>query len=376
MPVFHSLKISNIRKETEDTVSIAFDVPQDLHEEYQYNAGQYLTLKSLIDGEDTRRSYSICSGLYDNELRVAVKKIKGGLFSIFANEKLKIGDVMEVMTPMGNFFTHLDPAHEKHYVGFAAGSGITPLIAMIRTILVHEPLSTFTLVYGNKTRKTIIFREDLVDLKNSFIGRLNLINILSQEEQEIDLFSGRITGAKAAEIMDKLIPASGADEVYLCGPEDMINDVTETLKKRGMKGENIHFELFTSPSVDQGKAPVLEEEKPVAEDGVSNITVMIDGNEHNFDMVMARNIDRGIAGDIAGDIDGENILAAALEEGAELPFSCLGGVCCTCRAKLIEGKVSMEVNYSLEDDEVAQGFILTCQARPLTEKIVIDFDQR
>lgn len=360
MPVFHSLTISDIRQETDDTVSIAFDVPPALLEEYTYNAGQYLTLKTIINGEDIRRSYSICSGLFDHELRVAVKKIKGGLFSSFANEKLKKGDNLDVMTPMGNFFTPLDKAHEKHYVGFAAGSGITPLISIIRTLLAYEPKSVFTLVYGNKNRKSIIFREGLIDLKNSYISRFNMINILSREDQEIDLFSGRINGEKAAEVMDKLLPSSGADEVYICGPEDMINDVSDTLQKRGLAKDNIHFELFTSPSVAQGTGADTQDEKSDLAGKMSKVTVIVDGDEFNFDLDMA----------------GGNILDSALEQGADLPFACKGGVCCTCRAKLIEGKVSMDVNYSLEEDEVEAGFILTCQSHPLTEKIVVDFDER
>jgi len=360
MPVFHSLKIANIRRETDEAVSIAFEVPPDLREQYKFNAGQYLTLKAVIDGEDTRRSYSICSGLFDDELRVAVKKIKGGLFSCFANEKLEAGDRLEVMTPMGNFFTPLDKAHKKHYVGFAAGSGITPLMSMIRTILVYEPESSFTLIYGNRTRKSIIFREDLVDLKNSFISRFNMINILSREDQEVELFSGRITGDKAAQVMDRLIPASGADEVYLCGPEEMINDVSDILQKRGIHKENIHFELFTSPTSTQGEKQATEENTADLSGKNSRITVIVDGDEHSFDL----------------DMGGENILDAALEQGADLPYACKGGVCCTCRAKLIEGRVNMEINYALEEDEVEAGFILTCQSHPLTEKVVVDFDER
>jgi len=360
MPVFHSLKIANIRQETDDTVSIAFEVPTNLHEEYQFNAGQYLTLKTIINGEDTRRSYSICSGLFDDELRVAVKKIKGGLFSCFANDTLKVGDRLEVMTPMGNFFTHLDKAHKKHYIGFAAGSGITPLMSIIRTILIYEPDSSFTLVYGNRTRKSIIFRETLADLKNSYISRFNMINILSREDQEIDLFSGRITGETATQVMDKLIPATGADDVYLCGPQDMIEAVSDSLQNRGIDKENIHFELFTSPTSTRGKAQVSAPENSDLAGKISRVTVIVDGDEHSFDL----------------DMGGDSILDAALEQGADIPFACKGGVCCTCRAKLVEGKVTMETNYSLEQDEVDAGFILTCQSRPQTEKVIIDFDER
>lgn len=355
MPKFHKLKIASLRRETDDTVSVAFEVPKKLQNDYKYIQGQYLTLKTVLGDEDTRRSYSICSGLYDNELRVAVKKIKGGLFSTFVNESLKVGDELDVMTPMGNFYTDLDPDHAHHYVGFVAGSGITPLLSIIRTIMVHEPKSRFSLIYGNRSRQTIIFREELADLKNQFMARFTIANILSREDQEVDLFKGRIDGKKAADIMDSL---PGADEVFLCGPEQMITHVSETLKGRGIKAENIHFELFTSPSVQQGAKQ--EEEEEAKASGTSHVTVIVDGNETTFDLEMS----------------GDSVLDAALEKGADLPFACKGGVCCTCRAKLIEGKVNMQVNYSLEKDEVDAGFILTCQSRPLTEKIVVDFDHR
>ena len=360
MPTFHKLKIANIRRETEDTVSIAFDVPEHLREEYRYIQGQYLTLKTLINGEDVRRSYSICSGLFDNELRVAVKKVKGGMFSCFANETLQEGDEIDVMTPMGNFYTELDPEHENHYVGFAAGSGITPLMSIIRTILAYEPQSTFTLVYGNKTRKDIIFREDLVDLKNTYIGRFNLINILSREDSEVELFQGRIDKEKAATIMDKLIPAGGADEYYICGPETMIHEISDMLQSRGVDKKHIHFELFTSPSVKKGTQKAHEEGAEDLSGQKAQVTIILDGDSTEFELEM----------------DGTNTLDAALEQGADLPYACKGGVCCTCRAKLVEGKVNMDVNYSLEEDELEAGFILTCQSHPLTDKVVVDFDHR
>jgi len=360
MPTFHKLKISDVCQETDDSVSIAFDVPEDLKEGYQYIQGQYLTVKALIDGEDVRRSYSICTGLFDNELRVAVKKVKGGLFSIFANEKLKVGDEMDVMTPMGNFYTDLDKDNAKHYVGFAAGSGITPLMSIIRTILVLEKNSRFTLFYGNKNRSSIIFRENLVDMKNTFMDRFNLVNILSRENQDIDLFNGRIDGEKASDLLDKMLPKDGADDFYLCGPEVMIMDVKDTLEARGVDKGNIHFELFTSPSVQKGEQKAVEEIPEELKGKKADVTVIVDGNQTDFDLAM----------------DGGNILDAALEQGADLPFACKGGVCCTCRAKLVEGKVSMDVNYSLEQEELDRGFILTCQAHPLTEKVVVDFDHR
>ncbi|WP_417319967.1 1,2-phenylacetyl-CoA epoxidase subunit PaaE [Emcibacter sp.] len=360
MPTFHKLKIANLRRETEDTVSIAFHVPDKLREEYKYIQGQYLTLKTVIDGEDTRRSYSICSGLYDDELRVAVKKVKGGLFSSFANEVLKEGDEIDVMTPMGNFYTELHPEQEHHYVGFAAGSGITPLMSIIKTILAYEPKSIFTLVYGNRSRKEIIFREELVDLKNRFMGRFNLINILSREESEVELFHGRIDRSKAAEILDRLIPPGGADEYYICGPESMIHDVSGLLAEHKVEKKNIHFELFTSPIVQKGEAAEVAEVPETLSDHVAKVTIIVDGNSTEFELETV----------------GENILDAALEKGADLPFACKGGVCCTCRAKLIEGEVNMDVNYSLEEEELEAGFILTCQAHPITDKVVVDFDER
>ncbi|MFC7048838.1 1,2-phenylacetyl-CoA epoxidase subunit PaaE [Emcibacter nanhaiensis] len=360
MPTFHKLKISNLRRETEETVSIAFHVPDELREEYKYIQGQYLTLKTVIDGEDTRRSYSICSGLFDDELRVAVKKVKGGLFSSFANEVLKEGDELDVMTPMGNFYTELHPDQEHHYVGVAAGSGITPLMSIIKTILAYEPKSIFTLIYGNRTRRDIIFREDLVDLKNTYIDRFNMINILSREEPDVDLLHGRIDRNKVADILDRLIPPGGADEYYICGPETMIHDVSDLLAERKVDKKNIHFELFTSPTVQKGEEADVAEVPEELADHVAKVTVVVDGNSMEFDLETA----------------GQNILDAALEKGADLPFACKGGVCCTCRAKLIEGEVNMDVNYSLEEDELEAGFILTCQAHPITDKVVVDFDER
>ena len=359
MPVFHKLKISSVVQETEDTVSIAFHVPENLKEEYSYIQGQYLTLKAILKGEDTRRSYSISSGIHENELRVAVKKIKGGLFSSFANDSVKAGDEMDVMTPMGNFYTHMEAKNEKHYLGFAAGSGITPIISMIKTALALEKKSHFTLVYANRLRSSIIFLEELSYLKNQYMGRLNLVNILEHEASEIDFYKGRIDADKTRQILTNILPQGGADEAYLCGPVPMIETVTAVLEEEGMKKENIHFELFTSANVMTEGAD-KKAASGVKAEGTATVSLMVDGDTTQFELKK----------------DTDSILDMALSQGADLPFACKGGVCCTCRAKLIEGEVDMRVNYSLEKDEVEAGFILTCQSYPLSDKIIVDFDQR
>jgi ring-1,2-phenylacetyl-CoA epoxidase subunit PaaE len=359
MPVFHKLKIAAGVQETDDTVSIAFHVPTNLKDEYKHIQGQYLTLKTILKGEDIRRSYSISSGVHENELRVAVKKIKGGLFSSFANDTVKVGDEMEVMTPMGNFYTHMKEENEKHYLGFAAGSGITPIISMIKTSLALEKKSHFTLIYANRLRSSIIFLEELSYLKNTYMGRFNLLNILEHEAQEIDFLKGRIDAEKTQSILTRVLPQGGADEVYLCGPVQMIETITPVLEAAGMDKKNIHFELFTSANMTTSDSAAKDVKKVRAE-GTSVISLLVDGDTTQFELKK----------------DTDSILDMALSQGADLPFACKGGVCCTCRAKLVEGEVDMRVNYSLEKDEVEAGFILTCQSFPLSDKVVVDFDQR
>ena len=357
MSKFHSLTVKEVRRETEDTVSISFHVPEQLQSEFEFKQGQYLTLKQIIDGSDVRRSYSICSSPTDGVLRVAVKKVDGGMFSGFANEKLRAGDTLEAMPPMGNFFTELDPLQAKNYVLFAAGSGITPVISILRSVLLTEPNSTVTLVYGNKGFQSIIFREELEGLKNLYLDRFNLIHILSRENPGIPLYKGRIDVEKCMQLFDTVLDASEVDEAFICGPEEMISSVSECLKKLGVDDGSVHFELFTSPV---GKLGTSSSDAPVQklDDKDCEVSVTIDGDTVQF----------------ALNSQGESILEAAQSHGLDLPYACKGGVCCTCRAKLVEGEISMDHNYALRPDELAQNFILTCQSHPLTKKVTVDFD--
>ena len=360
MAHFHPLTVAEVRRETPDSVSIAFTVPEELSESFRFKQGQYLTLRTTLNGEEVRRSYSVCVSPHDNELRVAVKKVEGGLFSTYANDELKAGDVIESMLPMGRFFTEMDEANEKHYVGFAAGSGITPVMSILKTVLQAEPKSSFTLIYGNRSFSSIIFREELEALKNKYLDRFTLHHVLSREDLGSDLFYGRIDGPRSEKLCDALLKNTSIDDYFLCGPEDMIMAVTSTLEARGVDKKKVHFELFTTagaakPKTGERPAVAKKDEAKVA----STIRVVLDGEQFEFPLKS----------------DGENILDAALAHGADLPYACKGGVCCTCRAKLLEGDVHMEVNYALEEEEVEQGFILTCQSHPRSERVVIDFDE-
>ena len=354
---FHALKVKEVKKETSDCVSVLFDVPENLKEEFNFTQGQSLTMRATINGEEVRRTYSICSSPLEHQLKVAIKKVEGGLFSNFANEQLKMNDVLEVMTPIGRFYTTLDAANRKNYVAFAAGSGITPLLSIIKTTLATEPNSTFTLVYGNKTRSSIIFFEELEGLKNKYINRFNLIHILSREKTDADLNFGRITRDKCNDLFGKLLDVKTADEFFICGPEDMIFSVKDFLESNGVGEKKIHFELFTTPG--QNKKSEVRSTKYEEEGPQSKITVKLDGR--SFDFSIPLNSDT-------------TILDAAMQQGADVPYACKGGVCCTCKAKLLEGEVKMDVHWGLEQEEIEQGFILTCQAHPTTANVTVDFD--
>lgn len=354
---FHRLTIKEIRRETPDCVSISFDVPAELTEVFRFTQGQSLTVRTQLNNEEVRRTYSICSSPLDNEWRVAVKKVDGGLFSSHANEILKVGDSLEVMPPVGKFYTALDPGHHKHYLAFAAGSGITPVLSLIKTTLATEPNSDFTLVYGNRNRSSIIFFEELEGLKNKFMNRFNLVHVLSRERMDSDIHSGRINEEKLAEL-SRLINYAETDEFFVCGPEQMIFSVKNFLEKTGINPKKIHFELFTTPGQTASSASKKAERTETGP--AASITIKLDGRSMEFKLPVN---------------SGSSILDAALQQGADLPFACKGGVCCTCKARLLEGKVEMDVHWGLEEDEIAKGFILTCQSHPLTEKIVVDFDQ-
>jgi len=358
-PSFHTLTVKDIKQETKSCVSVAFAIPTALQNEFTYEAGQYITLKTDINGEEIRRSYSLCSSPLESDFRVAIKLIRGGKFSTYANHDLKVGDTLDVMTPMGNFTTQLDATHSKQYMAFAAGSGITPMMSLIKTVLASESNSSFTLVYGNQNFYSIIFREELEALKNMYLGRFQIIHLLSRERMETDLNYGRINADKCQQLFAKMIDVNTIDQFFLCGPEDMIMSVKSYLESNHVNTDKIHFELFTSDSSAKAKEAFQEAHK---EDlgKVSIVTIKVD--DRSFEIPLA--------------YGGETILDAALKHGADLPFACKGGVCCTCRAKVTEGTVEMEVNYALEKEEVANGFVLSCQAHPTSERVVIDFDAR
>ncbi len=359
MPKFHPLKVKDIRRETKDAVSVAFELPEELQSDYQFTQGQYLTLKTIINEEEVRRNYSVCVSPLDEELRVAIKEVPGGRFSTFANRVLQVGDTLDVMTPMGQFFTEVKSDQAKNYIGFAGGSGITPIMSILKTVLQVEPESTFTLFYANRGGDSIIFHEEIEGLKNIYLNRFTIHHIFSEEKLESELFNGFITKEKIAQFSRLLFDANKVDEYFICGPEPMMLAIRDGLEALDVDAQKIHIELFTSPGDKPNKLPTDTAPKksfdPTKE---SKVTIILDGDQIEFNL--------GYGGD--------SVLDAALKQGADLPYACKGGVCCTCRAKLVKGKVDMDVNYALEPDEVEAGFILTCQSHPRTESIEVDFD--
>ncbi|MFC5511452.1 1,2-phenylacetyl-CoA epoxidase subunit PaaE [Massilia jejuensis] len=356
MSKFYPLTVAKVKHETRDAVSLTFAVPPELKSTFAYQQGQHLTLRAMIDGEDVRRSYSICSAVQDDLLRVAIKRTPGGLFSSWANAHLAPGATLDVMPPMGHFNVPLDPDSERHYLAFAAGSGITPILSIVKTTLLAEPKSRFTLVYGNRASSSVIFRDELSELKDVYMGRLKLVYVMSREQQDIDLFNGRITGEKCSAFLKHWIDAADIDIAFICGPEEMMHGVSRSLQEAGMAKEKIRIELFAA-SIPTGE----HKPRPVAEGAhrQTEVTVIMDGSAASFTM----------------DKDKESILDAGLRAGIDMRYACKGGVCSTCRCKVVEGNVEMDVNYALEDYEVARGFVLSCQAFPITDTVVVDFDQ-
>ncbi|NBF02063.1 phenylacetate-CoA oxygenase/reductase subunit PaaK [Pseudomonas sp. Fl5BN2] len=357
MSKFHSLTIKDVRSETRDAVSIAFEIPQHLQDSFHFTQGQHLVMRTHMDGEEVRRSYSICTGVNDGELRIAIKRVAGGRFSAFANEQLKAGQQLEVMPPAGHFHVELDPAHHGHYLAVAAGSGITPILSIIKTTLETEPHSRVTLLYGNRSSSSALFREQLEDLKNRYLQRLNLIFVFSREQQDIDLYNGRITADKCQQLFSRWLDVKTLDAAFICGPQEMTEAVRDSLKAQGMLAERIHFELFAAAG-SQHKRQAREAARQI-DAAVSQITVISDGRALAFDL--PRNT--------------QSILDAGNAQGAELPYSCRAGVCSTCKCKVIEGEVDMDSNHALEDYEVAAGYVLSCQSYPVSAKVVLDFDQ-
>ena len=350
-PTFHSTKVLEVRRETADCVSVALEVPNT--ETFSFVPGQYLTLRSTINGHEVRRSYSLCSSPLSGELRVAIKQVEQGVFSTWANTELKAGDTIETMPPMGNFALEIEPTDEQTYVGFAAGSGITPVLSILKTVLERAPKAKFILFYGNRKTNSIIFKAELEDLKDAYMGRLEVHHVLSREDQGNDLLFGRIDEARAAQFAAQIPGVKAAAGHFLCGPEAMIKGVQSALEQAGVASKNIHFELFTSAAPAAEKAPATS-----TSSGDAAVTVILDGEETHFTQ---------------GPKD--FILDAALDAGADVPYACKGAVCCTCRAKVLEGEVEMAMNYSLTDDEVAEGFILTCQSMPRSPKVTVSFDE-
>jgi ring-1,2-phenylacetyl-CoA epoxidase subunit PaaE len=357
-PRFHELTIAEIDRQTPDAVALAFNVPADLREAFAFHPGQYLTLAAEIDGEEIRRSYSICSTPGDPLVRVGVKKVADGRFSRFVNDHLGVGDTVRVMPPEGRFTPKLGGGIRQDYILIAAGSGITPMLSIATTVLAHEPESTITLIYGNRSTETIMFREELEDLKDQYLGRFTLVHVLSREKQDVELLNGRIDGARIATMAERgLINPLDADGVFLCGPGEMIDDVAASLKSFGVADDKIRFERFTpAGDVAPRKAP-SDAARQAVEQGVE-VEIVLDGVRRNFSMA---------------DAD-QSVLDAAHSAGIELPYSCAGGMCCTCRCRVVEGSTEMAVNYSLERWEIEAGFTLACQSRPTSGKLVLDFD--
>ena len=356
---FYPLTISAIDRLTKDAVAISFALPEALKEKFSYQQGQHLTLKTDIDGKDVRRSYSICKSVTEQSLQVAIKRIDQGIFSNFANDEFKVGMTIEVMPPQGHFYTELKKDNEKHYLFLAVGSGITPILSHIRSILALEPKAKVTLIYGNKSTPLMMFREKIAFIKNEHLSRFEWVNLFTQEEHEAPLFNGRISAQKLIDLdQARVIEISAFSDVFICGPEKMIVDVVDAFKCWQVSEDNLHYELFFSGSADSEMAKKKAERAVHYGEALSKVSVKVAGRKTFIELAMS----------------GDNILDAAMDHGVDLPFSCKGGVCATCKAKVIKGKVEMDVNHSLTEEEVSDGMILTCQAHPVSSDVEIDFD--
>lgn len=363
-PVFHSLRVATVDRLTDDAVAITFAVPEELRKAFAFQPGQHLTLRRYDpDGQEVRRSYSICSTpqelARDGRLRIGVREIPGGAFSSFACAALHAGDTVDVLPPLGKFTTALDPGRTRHYGAVVAGSGITPVLSLVATALAVEPSSTFTVVYGNRYARSVMFVEELADLKDRYPQRLHLMHVLSREPGESPLLSGRIDAERLGRLCDTLLPVDRIDEWFLCGPYGMVVHAQQVLTGRGVPESAVHTELFhvaEPPPSPQRQADAGPAGGP-ARAGTTEVTITLEGRSSTFEMGRE-----------------ERVLDAALRVRGELPYACKGGVCSTCRAKVVSGEVAMARNYALEPDEVAAGYVLTCQASPLTDRLEIDYD--
>lgn len=356
MPRFHELQVTDVRKTIRDAVVVTLKPVNGAASEFDFTQGQYLTFRRDFDGEEIRRSYSICSGKGEGILQVGIKRVDGGAFSTWANEELATGAIIEAMPPMGRFFTALDASTEKTYLAFAGGSGITPVLSLIKTTLEAEPRADFTLVYANKGVSTIMFREELEDLKNIYMGRFNVIHILEQDAQDIDLFSGLVTEEKCAELFKSWIDIASVDTAFICGPEPMMLGIAKALKDHGLSDTQIKFELFASSQPGRLAKPAAS--KAAAAAAQVSLSVTLDGATQTLEA------------------DGQtSILDIARAGNMDAPYACKAGVCSTCRCRVIEGEVDMRANHALEDYEVEKGYVLSCQTYPVSANVKVDYDQ-
>ncbi len=359
--IFHPLRVRAVLPDTAEAVVVSFDVPDDLREVFSFTQGQYLTLRKDIDGQDLRRSYSICAGVDDGELRVGVRKVKGGVFSNWINANLQAGDLINVMAPQGRFFVPIEPQSRRHHLGIAGGSGVTPILSTMKTVLAREPLSDFTLIYGNRQLQSTMFKEEIEDLKNRYLTRLVLHHVFSDEHTDSPLNQGVMNRDKIAEFLNSVVPAASIDHAFICGPFQMNDEAEAALLAAGVPEERIHIERFgiANQAPQQQVGAVIHEALP-GDAPTARIAIIRDGLTREFPFTKHQ----------------PSILDAASAAGLEVPFSCTSGVCGTCRAKLVEGEVRMERNFALDKAEVAAGFVLTCQAHPLSERVVLSFDER
>ena len=348
MSSFYKLQIKEVKRETANAVSVAFTIPEELKAAYKYVAGQYINLKLTLDGTEIRRAYSICSSPNSGELRIAIKSVKNGTFSKFANDNLKVGDIIEVGQPEGKFTFEPNSERQKNYAAFVAGSGITPVLSILQSVLESEPKSSFVLVYGNKTPEETIFHNQLHDLQLKYVGRISVHYVFSQAKLDGELF-GRIEKSAVNFVLNNKHKEKEFDKFYLCGPEEMINLVSDVLKEHNISEKNIKFELFSTTSVENKEA--------TSHDGHTKITVLVDDEEATFEMSQK-----------------QTILEAALKQGLDAPYSCQGGICSSCLARVTSGSAVMAKNSILTDSEIAEGLILTCQAHPTSSEIYVDYD--
>lgn len=357
MARFHTLTVTDVQKTIRDAVVVTLCPEDGKAGDFDFIQGQYLTFRRGFDGQELRRSYSICAGKDDGILQVGIKRVDGGVFSTWANETLKIGDKVDAMTPMGNFHAPVAETDAKNYLAFAAGSGITPVLSILKTVLVREPNSQFTLVYANRSVASIMFREELEDLKNLYLNRLTVIHILGTDSQDIDLFTGRVDADKCAQLFKYWIDITSVDTAYICGPEPMMVTISKALQGHGLAKDQIRYELFASGQPGRAKRKA-QTENTANSRATTQATVTIDGTSRTFTMPKG----------------GQSVLEAAVENNLDAPFACKAGVCASCRARLTEGKVEMAANHALEDYEVEQGYILTCQSYPLSDRIAVDYE--